>query len=177
MAEMLTGGHPNGLGRTGEVIDAVLADDSRLPELFACLRSTDATVRMRAGDALEKVCRERPGFLLPLADDVLGEMAAIDQPSVRWHTAQILDHLRAELTASQRTLALDFLKRTIEESSDWIVLATTAQVLGEWAGGDLELTRWLRPRLERMATDERKSVAKRAERTLAALSDGEQSCR
>ncbi len=38
---MLTGGHPNSLGRTLEVVDAVLADRSRLTELVACYFSDD----------------------------------------------------------------------------------------------------------------------------------------
>ena len=33
--EMLAGGHPNSLGRTVEVVDAVLAKPSRLSELYA----------------------------------------------------------------------------------------------------------------------------------------------
>lgn len=32
---MLSGGHPNSLGRTVEVVDMVLADRERLGELFA----------------------------------------------------------------------------------------------------------------------------------------------
>jgi len=50
--EMLSGGHPNSLGRTEEVLGLVLADGSRLEQLFDCLDEPDAIVRMRAGDAL-----------------------------------------------------------------------------------------------------------------------------
>ena len=33
---MLSGGHPNSLGRTVEVVAAVLDDPARLDELFSC---------------------------------------------------------------------------------------------------------------------------------------------
>jgi hypothetical protein len=59
-ADMLKGGHPNSLGRTEEVVGIVLADRARLAELFATMPDPDAVVRMRVGDALEKVCRAQP---------------------------------------------------------------------------------------------------------------------
>jgi hypothetical protein len=34
--EMLTGGHPNSLGRTIEVVDMVLANSTRLLDLYNC---------------------------------------------------------------------------------------------------------------------------------------------
>jgi hypothetical protein len=39
---MLTGGHPNSLGRTVEVVELVLADRALLGELYACYRSEHA---------------------------------------------------------------------------------------------------------------------------------------
>jgi hypothetical protein len=166
---MLTGGHHNSLGRTDEVIDAVLADGARLDELFACLDSDDELVRMRAGDALEKICRERPEWFAPRFDDVLGHMGAIGQPSVQWHVAQILAHLRAGLTDEQERRATAHLQRQLERSRDWIVLNVTMDVLADWARRDSELAAWLAPQLERLTGDERRSVARRAAKRLAAL--------
>jgi len=53
-ADMLTGGHPNSLGRTEEVVGVVLADHGRLDELFATMADPDDVVRTRIGDALER---------------------------------------------------------------------------------------------------------------------------
>jgi hypothetical protein len=47
------GGTSNSLGRAEEVVQIVLADESRLDELFECLFD-DEWLRMRAIDALEK---------------------------------------------------------------------------------------------------------------------------
>ena len=92
-AEMLAGGHRNSLGRTEEVVGIVLADPGRLDELFASLAVRDELVRMRAGDALEKVCREQPEWFAPRIERLLGDVAQIEQPSVQWHLAQMLQHL------------------------------------------------------------------------------------
>ncbi|MCB0857396.1 MAG: hypothetical protein KDB57_04645 [Solirubrobacterales bacterium] len=168
-AEMLTGGHPNSLGRTEQVVGIVVDDRNRLDELFACLDSPDELVRMRAGDGLEKVCRERQEWFVPWADRFLAEFGRIDQPSVKWHTAQILDHLRADLTDQQRQQANDLLIHYLDESDDWIVLNTSAGILTRWAGPDPKLARSLRPRLERLTNDRRKSVARRATKSLESL--------
>lgn len=58
--DLLAGGRPNSLGRTHEVVDLVLANRSRLEELFVALGDRDQLARLRVGDALEKVCREQP---------------------------------------------------------------------------------------------------------------------
>lgn len=168
-AAMLEGGHPNSLGRTGEVVAIVVADRSRLEELFATLAHSDAVVRLRVGDALEKVCRERPEWFLEQVDRVIDEVGGVQQPSVQWHVAQILDHVHAELSEEQLRRATALLQRNLEQSTDWIVLNVTMDVLTRWATHDLRLARWLVPRLERLRQDPRRSVATRAERRLAEL--------
>jgi len=169
---MLTGGHPNSLGRTQEVVDLVLGDPARLDALFASMGSADPVVRMRVGDALEKVCRERPEWLVPRVERVLGELAAVDQPSVQWHVAQILDHVRGAVGPDPARRATDVLRRNLEHSTDWIVLNVTMDVLAGWAREDPALAAWLRPRLERLTGDPRRSVARRAAARLAELNGG-----
>lgn len=165
--QTLSGGHPNSLGRTDDVIGVVLHDRRRLKALFGCLRSEDEVVRMRAGDALEKVCRERPSWLLPYRPRLLGEVSEIDQPSVQWHLAQILGQL--ELSPAQLRRGKAILKRNLKRSGDWIVLNVTMQQLFEWSRQDPALRRWLEPQLERLGKDPRNSVSRRSKRLLAEL--------
>ena len=61
-----------------------------------CVFSADEIVRMRASDALEKVCRSRPALLQPFVPRLLGEMSRIEQASVQWHLAQILTEVRLD---------------------------------------------------------------------------------
>jgi hypothetical protein len=167
--EVLKGGHHNSLGRTEEVVQVVLADRARLNELFAGLGDRDELVRMRVGDALEKVCAQRPEWLVPRVERLLGEVGEIEQPSVQWHLAQMLQRLRPELSDDQATRATKLLKRNLTGSSDWIVLNRTMDALAEWAARDRALAAWLRPELKRLSRDQRKSVASRASRHLANL--------
>jgi hypothetical protein len=165
-AEALQGGHHNSLGRTEEVVAIVVADPTRLEELFAVLAVSDELVRMRAGDALEKVCRQRPDWFVPHVDRIIDDIGAIEQPSVQWHVAQMLQHVRGDLSAEQARRADALLKRNLTRSTDWIVLNVTMDVLAAWAGHDPALASWLTPELERLSHDPRKSVAKRAAKRL-----------
>lgn len=167
--DMLTGGHPNSLGRTEEVVAMVLADRARLEDLFATMASADEVVRLRVGDALEKVCREQPGWFLPHVDRLLVGLGQIEQPSVQWHVAQMLQHLRGDLLEDQAQRATVLLQRNLTRSNDWIVLNVTMDVLTQWADRDPPLARWLVPELERLGQDSRKSVARRAMKRLGEL--------
>ena len=168
---MLAGGHPNSLGRTQEVVDLVLADQARLIELLTAITSDDEVVRLRVGDALEKVCREQPAWFLPHVDQILDDLGKINQPSVQWHVAQMAQHLYDNLSKNQAHRAVTLLQRNLSASSDWIVLNVTMDVLSAWAEQDRQLADWLKPQLERLRDDARKSVAKRAAKRLAALTD------
>lgn len=168
---MLKGGHPNSLGRTEEVVGIVLADRVRLEELFATIADPDAVVRLRVGDALEKVCREQPGWFVAHVERLLGDLGQIEQPSVRWHVAQILQHLRSDLSDDEARRATQLLQRNLTDSTDWIVLNVTMDVLTEWAHHDPPLAGWLTPELERLCQDDRKSVAKRAAKRLTELAE------
>lgn len=169
--EVLAGGHHNSLGRTDEVVGIVLDDHDRLEELYAALESADELVRMRAGDALEKVCRECPGWFEPHAERILTEVGAIDQPSVRWHTAQILEHIRPGLTPADQARATALVQGYLTDSDDWIVLNTAMKILAGWSETDPDLAIWLAPQLDRLSRDRRKSVARRAAKLRAELED------
>ena len=166
---MLTGGHPNSLGRTIEVVERVLSDTRRFEELFQCYQSKDEIVRLRVSNAMKRVERERPDLLVPYIDRFISEIGGLDQASAQWTLAQLFDRLSQSLSAAQRQGALAIMKRNLAEHSDWIVLNASIETLSKWAIGNLELTVWLRPHLDRLSADPRKSVAKRATKALLSL--------
>lgn len=167
--DLLAGGQPNSLGRTHEVVDLVLANRGRLEELFVALGNPDPLVRLRVGDALEKVCREQSEWFVAHVDRLIDDVGRIEQPSVQWHVAQMLDHLRDDLSEEQALRATALLKDNLAGSTDWIVLNVTMDVLVGWAASDQQLARWLAPVLEALRGDPRASVAKRAARRLGEL--------
>lgn len=147
----------------------MLAHPARLEELFATMAGSDEVVRMRVGDALEKVCRKQPGWFAAHVDRLCSDLGQVEQPSVQWHVAQMLDHLRSGLSAGLAQRATELLQRNLTRSRDWIVLNVTMDVLTKWALRDAALARWLAPELQRLRQDGRKSVAKRASKRLAEI--------
>jgi len=159
--EELVGGPKRELHNAG-VVSAVLAEPSRVGELFDCALDPDEYVRMRAADALEKVCHQDPAIVAPICGRVLAELAASDQPSVQWHVAQILGQV--PLDGRQRWRAVQVVRRYLETSGDWIVLSHSMDTLAGFAEHDPSLRRAIDPSLARLVGDPRKAVAKHARR-------------
>lgn len=106
---------------------------------------------------------------MPHVDRLIDHVGRVEQPSVQWHVAQMLDHLRDDLSEEQSRRATALLQDNLTGSTDWIVLNVTMDVLAGWAGSDQQLARRLTPVLERLRRDRRASVAKRAARRLEDL--------
>jgi hypothetical protein len=165
--QALSGGDRRSLGRTEEVVGWVLADGSRLGELFACLFVDDEIVRMRASDALEKVCRQQPHWFVPYTERLLREVAAIDQPSVQWHLAQMLGEI--PLNAADTASAISLLRRTLDRYQDWIVINLSLETLAKFARDNHLLREDFLAILQRHAHSRHKSVVARVGKLLKAF--------
>jgi hypothetical protein len=164
--QRLTGGHPNSLGNTVEIVEEVLQEPVLFDELFHCYFSTDEIVRLRVSNAMKRICREDKSFLVPYVDRFLTEIAAIDQASTQWTLANLFLYLQKELSASQKTSATEIMKNNLANHYDWIVLNNCMETLGQWSKKDEALKDWMLPHLQRLSQDERKTVAKRATKFL-----------
>jgi len=158
----LTGGHPNSLGNTIEIVDDVLAGRRTFLDVFSCYFSKDEVVRLRVSNAMKRIYKEQPIELHPYIDRFLNEIALIDQPSTQWTFATLFMWMEKELTLEQKAKAQEHMKNNLANHQDWIVLNNTMETLTKWSKVDLELRQWLTPHLKRLEKDERKSVAKRA---------------
>ena len=165
----LTGGHPNSLGNTVEVVEEILQDQSKFDDLFQCYFSDDEVVRLRVSNAMKRICKEKPAWLVPYLDRFINEIAQIDQASTKWTFAQLFLWLEGDLSDAQLRKAKEILKTNLETSDDWIVQNNTIETLGQWAKNDEDLKAWLLPKLEDFQTSHRKSVAKRANKIFAQL--------
>ncbi len=166
----LTGGHPNSLGNTIEIVEEVLADSSKFDELFNCYFSEDEVVRLRVSNAMKRVCKEQPELLTPYLDRFINEISQIEQASTQWTLAQLFLLLEDDLSDSQKEKAVELVKNNLANHNDWIVLNASMETLFQWSKEDEDLRKWLLPHLERLSKDERKSVSKRASKFLS-LSD------
>ena len=62
---MLTGGHPNSLGNTVQVVEIVLKAPDRFAELFNCYGSENPIVRLRTSNAMKRVEAENHACWCP----------------------------------------------------------------------------------------------------------------
>jgi hypothetical protein len=131
ISEMLTGGDPRSLGKTDQVVKLVLSHPERLEELFDCVFHPDEVVRMRAGDALEKVCCQEPKWFEPFKERLLNEVSGINQASVKWHLAQMFGEITMSLAEKER--AVNIMLHNLETSGDWIVINLTLESLAKFA--------------------------------------------
>lgn len=166
---MLSGGHPNSLGRTLDVVDVVLADRSRLDDLYRCYFSDDEVVRLRVSSAMKRVTIEHPDWTLGPIDGLQSEVAAIDQASTQWTLALLFDLMVELMSPQQRSRAVEIMQDNLAQHSDWIVLNNSMKVLGKWAQADPGLAEWLLPHARRLTHDDRKSVAANARKLLNQL--------
>ena len=166
---MLTGGHPNSLGNTIEVVEHIFATPAQLADLYECYDSADEVVRLRTSNAFKRVWREQPEWVVPYIDRFLDEVAAIEQASARWTVADLCRELCKYFSPAQSERALVVLKQFLANENDWIVLNNTLKALEPFAKKDAELQAYMRPHLARLAADPRKSVSKKAAKLLAAI--------
>ncbi len=167
--QRLSGGHHNSLGDTLEVVNEVLADMSKLAELYDCYKSDDELVRLRVSNAMKRVCREQPRWLVPYIDGMLDDISKIDQASTKWTLAQLFVMLNEYMDDKQRESAIIILKHNLEMDKDWIVQNTTMESLAFYAKQDANLVSWLTDRLKERLSDTHKSVARRADKLLTDL--------
>ncbi len=167
---ILSGGHHNSLGRTEEVVEIVLSDQSRLQELLDCYGSSDELVRLRTSSAVKRVTAAQPEWVVPYIDFLLTTVADLDQASAQWTLARLLLMLEDRLTAQQRELARTDLLHNLSTHQDWIVLIETMKTLSAWAQQGAGLRQQLLPLLEKHAQDPRKSVSKAAQKIHADMS-------
>lgn len=165
----LSGGHPNSLGRTVEVVEDVLQNKKRLNKLFKCYDSSDEVVRLRTSNAFKRIFRDQPDWFPPLIPKFFEKLPTLSQASAEWTLAQLCEENNKVLTDAQRSEAKSIIKKFLIGTDDWIVLNASMKTLGLWAPEDKALKNWLLPKLRKLATDKRKSVANRASKLLLKL--------
>lgn len=162
------GGKSNSLGRAAEVLQIVLADQSRLEELYQCLFEDDVWLRMRAIDTFEKVCREYPAWIEPYLDRLFDDFASDRQASIQWHIAQIVGE--THLTSKQQQRALTWLVERLEDDNvDWIVAANSMATLAKFVTDGLYDKDSFIKLLQKQQNHRSNAVVKRATKLLNTL--------
>lgn len=166
---LLAGGDPRHLKGVTRAIAAVQRDPSLLDELVGLLEHDDAIVRMRAGDALEKLGREEPAWLEPHSTVLLRLAATTEQASLRWHLAQIIPRLT--LTTRERRAMIGVFKRYLDDKSA-VVKASAMQAMTDFTLTDPALRRTVIPLLRGLVANGSPAVRVRGGRLLEVLGAG-----
>lgn len=164
--KLLTGGHPNSLGNTLEVVKEVLDDKTKLLDLIDCYQSNNEVVRLRVSNAVKRICIQHPDWVYEFIDRIFSEISHINQASTQWTLAILFRLLTTLLDASQKQEAVKILQKNLDNHTDWIVINTTMETLFEWSKSDKVLQKWLQPRLEKFIHSDKKSISGRAKKYL-----------
>lgn len=157
--DIIRGGDKRSLKGVDETVQLVLANPEKLSELYNCLFYDDEIVKMRASDALEKICRQRPDLLEPYLDKLIDDVAQVKQPSIQWHLAQIFSEVK--LSSRQKESAIKIMRDNLDKMDDWIVVNLTLESLANFVRkGDISETEFGMI-LEKFQRSRHKSVVSR----------------
>lgn len=166
LEKLLSVGDRRSIGKTEEVIGLVLSNEEPFDGLIRLMFSDNPCVSMRASDAVEKITRVYPEWLMPHKDTLLKKIINVNQKEVRWHAAQILP--RMDLTKKERgkvyELMLDYLK---DESR--IVKSFAMQALTDIAIQDPSYVKKVKPLIQNTMEHGAPSQKSRGRKLLAIL--------
>jgi HEAT repeat protein len=156
-------------GESDQVLRFVLDHPEAFPDLLEALDSENRVIRGRAADALEKVARERPGWVAEALDRLIPKGRHDPAVTVRMHVAMAYGHLACDHRLIKRLS--DELKRMLREESRAFVLS--------WAIASLAIIASLEPNVHSSALSsiaalrgsDSIAVRTRAETALAVLTD------
>jgi hypothetical protein len=131
--QLAAGGDRRSIGRSNQVVEAVLREPRRFAELIRCLWHENVVVRIRAADAAEKVSKQQPELLLPYRRELLGLMEETDQIELRWHMALMVPRL--PLTSVERQRGARTFERYLNDKSS-IVRTFALQALTDLSAND-----------------------------------------
>ncbi len=165
----LEGGDRRSIGRSDEVVAEALARPVLFKVLITGLSATDALLRMRAADALEKISVVQPDYLQPHKVFLIKMAAASAQKEVRWHLAQMLPRLK--LNEKERRRVADIMLRYLSDGSS-IVKTCAMQALADIAIQSLALRPSILLHLRELTVIGTPAMKARGRKLLAKLNPG-----
>ena len=141
--KLLSAGDLRSAGNSEKVVKMVLSKPALFNEVIDVILSENPGAKMRASDAIEKITRSHPEYLIPHKKLFLTKIAGINQKEVRWHTAQILPRLN--LTKREREKVYNLMMKYLDDESS-IVRTFAMQALTDIA---LQETSYI-PRVEKL---------------------------
>jgi hypothetical protein len=171
LLERLQGGDRRSIGKSTEVVQAILDDPGLFSEVFEGMFSGDPIIRMRSADVIEKVSRKHPEFLQPFKGRLLTDVAHIPQQEVRWHLAQMFSYLT--LTPQERDQVVPLLFSWVDsDDRSMIVKVNSLQTLAEFAQHDARLRNTVVDKLQEVMEHGSPAMKARSKKLLKGLAAG-----
>ena len=166
LLQKLAGTDRRSIGKTNEIVTAVLADPGLFAALFNGILNDDPVLRMRCADAVEKITAVHPEFLRPYKKQLIQHVAKIEQQEVRWHVAQLFSRLKC--TPKERRAVVEILEEYLKDKSK-IVKTFSMQVLADLAEYDETLRLFSIRQLEKLTRTGSPAMKARGRKLLAKL--------
>jgi hypothetical protein len=126
--KLLAGRDRRSIGRANQAAALACRNPALLGRLLRGLWAADASLRMRAADALEKATRTNPAPLQRFKKELLGLLEEAEQHELRWHLAAMIPRLA--LTPAEISRAANALERYLDDRSS-IVKTSALQALAD----------------------------------------------
>lgn len=125
LLDLLRGGDIRSDGPSDEVVEIVLANKAMFEDLLHGLSISDDVIRGRSADALEKIARSKPEWLVSNLPTILTAAKRDDLAMVRWHMAMVLGHLAMydDKVIEICTLLLDLLEDESTFVRSWAIVS------------------------------------------------------
>ncbi|MCD6401585.1 MAG: hypothetical protein J7L73_06610 [Anaerolineales bacterium] len=166
LKKKLSGGDMRSIGRVPEVIEDALANPANIPILIQMMVDESPLIRMRASDAVEKLCASNPAFIQPYKEFLINHVAKIPQQEVRWHFAQIVPRLKMDETEKQ--VVVSVLMEYLGDKSK-IVVVSAMDALAKFALEDADLRSKVVPILEDLTEHGSSALQSRGRKLLRLL--------
>ena len=164
--EWLKGGDLRSIGRSEEVVNAVLNNTDLFDDVIIGMTHDNPVIRMRASDAVEKITKDHPQLLAAHKDMILNKVSTSEQKEVRWHVAQILPRL--DLTDDEVQTAVGILRGYLDDDSR-IVRTFSMEALVGFIERQPEMALWVLNLVEDMIEDGSPAMKSRGKKLLARL--------
>ena len=127
----LVGNDFRSIGKSNEIVQAVLANPRLFDDLFSGFFESDPHVRMRTADAIEKITTKKPELLKKFKRLMLDKVAYTEQQEVQWHVAQMIP--RFKLSKSDVPKVRKILDIYLKSTNSNIVRVMSLQALADLA--------------------------------------------
>lgn len=132
--QLLSGGDLNSMGRSNEAVSEVRNGDD-FEELFKCMSYPDKVVRIRAGDAIEKITFKYPTYLLEHKAGLMDLCCRALDKELKWNLALLVSRLH--LTDNEKEVVWQRLSGwALDDKENELTRSNSIQSLHEIAEGD-----------------------------------------